>query len=127
MIAPLVMPMTSCEPNCAGSLTACTASNTSSTAMRTTARRELQLEDLTLSISARKLDFDASPVVMSVLLQGAGGRSESAPCLPHLYCRSETSRVRLSLNSPSSTSWIESFVRVVSPALSKLQVPSTPL
>ena len=66
-MAPLVTPMTSCEVNCAGSWTACTPSKTSSTATRTTARREPQLESLTPSISALERDFDASTVVMSVL------------------------------------------------------------
>ena len=47
--------------------TACTASNTTRTAMRTTAIRELQLEDLMLWTRALERDFAASPVVMSVL------------------------------------------------------------
>jgi hypothetical protein len=67
-MAPLVIPMTSCEVNCAGSLRACIPSKTSSAATRITARRELQLESLTPSISALERDFDASAVVISVLL-----------------------------------------------------------
>jgi hypothetical protein len=64
MMAPLVTPMTSCEKNCPGSRTACTSSTTSKAAMRTTAMREPQLEDLMLWIRVPERVFVASPVVI---------------------------------------------------------------
>src|SRR3712207_5498241 len=64
MMAPLVIPMTSCEANCAGSRTACTSSRTSKTAMSATAMRDSQLEDLMLWIRAPERDFVASTVVI---------------------------------------------------------------
>jgi hypothetical protein len=80
MMAPLVIPMTSCEANCAGSRTAWMISKTISAAMSTTARRELQLEDLMLSTRAPERGFvAASPVAMSVLRSGAGGRVYRPP------------------------------------------------
>ena len=77
-MAPLVMPITSCEVNCAGSCTACTPSATNSTATSTTPMRELQLEVLMPSIRTLERGFAASPVVMSVLRKGAGGRRRPA-------------------------------------------------
>src|SRR5215207_708068 len=62
MIAPLVIPIRSCETNCPGSLTAWTSSNTTSVATSAAARRDFQLEDLMPSIRAAPLGF-ASRVV----------------------------------------------------------------
>src|SRR5829696_81314 len=81
MMAPLVTPMTSCEANCAGSLTACTSNRTRRTASSATARRDPQVEDLMLWTRALERGFTASPVVMSVLRFEAGGRSRPAPAL----------------------------------------------
>src|SRR5215208_3847462 len=75
---------------------------------RVAASHERQPEDLMTSSRAAERDFDASPVVMIVLRLGAGGRSKPAPHGRHPYCMSETSSTRLSLNSPSSISWMES-------------------
>ena len=49
-----------------------------------------------------------------------------APCAPSYWRCSSTSRSAGSSNSPSSTRWIESSVRLVSPSSSKLQVPRMP-
>jgi hypothetical protein len=67
MMAPLVIPITSCAVNYADSLTACTSNKTRRTAMSATAMRELQLEDLMLWTRALERGFAASPVTMSVL------------------------------------------------------------
>src|SRR5215213_5876755 len=83
-MAPLVIPMTSCEANCAGSRTAWMNSRTTSATMRATARRELQLEDLMLFIRAPERGFAASPVVMSVLRSGAGAGSTGPALAPSL-------------------------------------------
>jgi hypothetical protein len=56
-MAPLVIPIRSCETNCPGSLTASMSSSTRSAAMIATAMRDCQLEALTLSRRAAPLGF----------------------------------------------------------------------
>ena len=86
--------------------------------------RELQLEDLMLWTKALERDFAASPVVMSVLRSKTGDRSRAGPRSGAISTAARRRRRRgTSWNSPPSTSWTESSVRVVSPSSSKLQVP----
>ena len=104
-MAPLVIPMTSCEANCAGSLTAWLASTTTSATTRTTAMRDPQLEDLMLRSRSSERDFVASSVVISHPLSKKGtGQDLAGPLAPSAYWMSSlTSTVRWYVNSPSST------------------------
>src|SRR5215210_2801499 len=90
MMAPLVIPIRSCETNCPGSLTAWTSSSTTSAMTIATARRDCQLEDLTPSIRAAPLGFASCVVAIRVpILEEhrflSGEPSEKVPRSPAVH------------------------------------------